>query len=138
MIPTNPSEQTCFFCGHRSIDVPPGYDEQTIAQKNKRIAEEHRQRMITFAEEQAVPGATRSRAPTMPKGAESIGVCHCHQMQCESASGIGTCITCRDTPGEIDAEGFCSCEVCRCQCKKAYKVSIHWQLAVFIRFLTVL
>jgi hypothetical protein len=120
--------QTCFFCAHDSVDHPPEMKDHKVHLVE--AVEEHNKQLALFDESQqtGVPytssktGKTMKRRPPLVVP-NFIVRCHCSQMECTSSSGRGSCTECTANGAKLDNEGVCSCDKCRCQCDKAYKVS---------------
>lgn len=127
-IPHQVEDRTCFFCGHQNLDFPAGYDHQAVVEKNKVILAEHEVVLAEHndAKAQLPRGAKAPKAPTLPKAEEAVVVCHCHQMVCSGGRyGQGDCPKCKEMGGgQVDPYGNCSCDVCQCPCKQAYKVCL--------------
>jgi hypothetical protein len=129
-LPEQPEYQSCFLCGHTSVDCPPqmiNHDE-----KIEELMKEYEADVARFNQCMASghpfhtskTGKVSKRKPSLVVPPYLVR-CHCSQMACTSITGQGTCPDCNVNGADIDADGICLCEQCKCPCNKAYKVSVQ-------------
>ncbi len=139
-VPSDPNYRYCVFCKHEFIDEPP--ENKSVETENKRLEEEHRklkQAVEDYKNKKTKDPPVSStgrpitdRVPSLKLGS-LILQCHCHQMRCVREGSLqgSTCNRMCRKPGtnkrcewREDDDGIkkCTCEVCICPCKKAYKI----------------
>ncbi len=131
--------QFCVFCKHQFVDEVP--ENQHVLEHNEKVQKEHSQLKEQFdlfkAGKRKDPPVGKkgkpitSRMPSM-KMESFIYQCHCFQMRC-AREGVDVGSTCemgcmnrkegKRYLWKYNDEGMkvCTCPVCLCQCRKAYK-----------------
>ena len=123
----------CAFCQHPSVDEPP--ENSTVTTVNEERMTKHRSLVEEWVKykdgkgpcPKTNTGKEFTRIPPPPKTESLILQCHCHQMTCaRKNSNVGS--TCAILCTQVDGNRYgwgdvaCECIVCKCECKKAYKM----------------
>ena len=138
-LPDQACFRICVFCKHSFVDEDP--NNKNVLENNRKKEDIHNK---LRAELEDFKNGRRSTPPVgangkpvtkrlPPLNREAIILqCHCHQMRCARANTDtgSTCELkcCNPITGERyewaieNGISICNCPVCRCQCKKAYKL----------------
>mmetsp|Transcript_4354 Transcript_4354/g.5012 ORF Transcript_4354/g.5012 Transcript_4354/m.5012 type:complete len:631 (-) Transcript_4354:116-2008(-) len=142
LVPREVLFQSCPYCQHCTVDEPP--ENANVKSVN---ADRFRQYNIINekwnkfkANNGPCPRNMKTdqfytRKPPLPKTEALILQCHCHQMTCaRKGSDVGsTCIVgCLKAGGERCDwhDGMCTCSVCKCPCKKGYKMDNFTKIGI--------
>lgn len=134
MIPPDPALRECAYCGHTTVDGIP--ENNGVEEENAKAMAAHQTLVQKFDLSQngqgPIPlkrdGKPHTRRPAPPTYQELTFQCHCSQQRCaREGTNIGSlclsgCLKADGTRCEWK-DGKCTCDVCKCPCKKAYTLS---------------
>ena len=123
--------QTCIYCKHEAVDEPP--ENKDVVRTNEERMRVQREAVTEWEAfkngngpcPKTSTGKDFKRAPPVPQMESMVLQCHCHQMSCsrrDSDRGSTCIIGCLKSDGERYnwSDGYCTCKLCRCKCKKAF------------------